>query len=373
MTKIGKELLSQLTSENVEGPFVTIMLNTHVGHQNIEKDQIKLKNFAREAKKRFDKKYPEKDWSKFQEKFDALLADQSFWRSATTSAAIILTEKDTYIHRLSIAVDDQYYVGDLPYLLAIIKNAQFNYTYYLLGLNCDSMKLYFVENKMVEEVSLPEGAPVDVPTALGEELTDSSLNFSSQGGRNGSKEGVAFHGVSTKDEEVEIDWVNYYQAVDNFLKDEFVNEEEYPIYLYALPENQAMFKKYAKNPCYCAEPAVTGSAAQSTIKDIKNGADQLTAELMKKEVAEYQKLMDRKFIDQLVDIKLAAKEGRISHLFIATSNLAPGFGDDPDTEYDHRQVLNTMADEVLVNGGKVFVLDQDDAPAQKSLVAILRY
>ena len=69
----------------------------------------------------------------------------------------------------------------------------------------------------------------------------------------------------------------------------------------------------------------------------------------------------------------AAKEGRISHLFIATSELADGFGEDPDTEYDRRQVLNTLADDVVTNGGEVFILDQKDAPDEKSLTAILRY
>ena len=56
MAKKDKELLSQLTSEGAKGPFVTIMLNTHVAHQDVEKDQIKFKNFAKEAKKRFEKK-----------------------------------------------------------------------------------------------------------------------------------------------------------------------------------------------------------------------------------------------------------------------------------------------------------------------------
>ena len=72
--------------------------------------------------------------------------------------AVILTAEETLIHRLSIPVDDQYYVGDTPYLLAIIKNAQFNYAFYLLALNRDSMKVYRVENKQVTEVALPEDA-----------------------------------------------------------------------------------------------------------------------------------------------------------------------------------------------------------------------
>ena len=50
MGKFGKSFLSQVISDGIKGPFVTIMLNTHVGHQNVEKDQIKFKNFAKDAK-----------------------------------------------------------------------------------------------------------------------------------------------------------------------------------------------------------------------------------------------------------------------------------------------------------------------------------
>ena len=368
MAKKEKELLSQLTSEGTKGPFVTIMLNTHVAHQDVEKDQIKFKNFAKEAKKRFEKKYSEHDWSPFQEKITSLLDDPSFWRSATTSVAVIVSPEQVFIHRLGIPVDDQYYVSDLPYLLAIIKNGHFNYSYYLLGLNRDSMKLYEVTNKQVKEVALPEDAPRDVVTALGSELTGGGLNYASNG-----SEGTTFHGVNPKDEEVEIDWVNYYQAVDDYLKDTFENPEKWPIFLFALPENQTMFKKVAKNPYYRSDVAISASPAQLSLKEIESGAKKLSQELAVKEASDYNKLLDKKFIDQLVDIIPAAKEGKISHLFIATSNLADGFGEDPETEYDRRQVLNELADNVITNGGQVFILEQKDAPDEKSLVAILRY
>ncbi|OJG94215.1 hypothetical protein RV17_GL000729 [Enterococcus thailandicus] len=373
MTKIDKELLSQLASEGAKGPFVTIMLNTHVSHQDVEKDQIKFKNFAKEAKKRFEKKYSKHEWTPFKEKIEEILKDASFWRSGTKSVAVVLNEEQSYIYRLSIPVDDQYYVSDLPYLLAIIKNAQFNYSYYLLGLNRDSMKLYEVSNKLVKEIELPEDAPVDIVTALGDELTGGNLNFITSGKAGNSKEGVTFHGVSTKDEEVKIDWINYYQAVDNYLRDTFENPEKWPIYLFALPENQAVFKKVAKNPDYRSDVAVSASPAQLSLKDIEVGAQRLSKELADKEAESYNKLLDKKFIDQLVDIVPAAKEGKISHLFIATSNLVDGFGEDPETEYDRRQVLNQLADDVIETGGQVFILDQKESPDEKSLVAILRY
>ena len=360
MANISKKLLTELTSEEATGPFITFMLNTHHAHQDVEKDQIMFKNFAKEAKTRFEKKYTDHSFEPFQEKIDHLLADGDFWRSGTKSVAVILSANETHIHRLSIAVDDHY-------LLAIIKNMQFNYPYYLMALNRDSMKLYLVRNKEVQAIELPEGAPKDIVTALGDELTGGNLNVSARGGEVGS-----FHGVNTKDEEVEIDWVNYYQAVDNFLK-ELDNPEHLPLYLFALPENQTQFKKIAKNPYYSDKAAISGSPAQAGINEIKQETQKIFDQLAAVETQTYKKLIDRKFVDQLVDIVPATKEGKISHLFIATSNLVDGYGEDPDIEYDRRQVLNEIADNVIKNGGQVFVLDQKDAPDEKSLLAILRY
>lgn len=372
MTKVGKELLMQL--KEATGPFVTIMLNTPADHQGVEKAQLKFKNFAKEAKKRFVKKYPDANWESYQAKLDALTTDQTFWRSASTSVAIFLTESDTLVHHLSIHTDDQYYVGDTPYLLAAIRNSQFNYTYYLLALNRDSMKLYFVDNEQISLVDLPEGAPIDVPTALGEETRDSSLSYTSQGRGTGSKEGVTYHGVNTKDEEVEIDWKNYYQAVDAFLRNDLDNEAGYPLYLFALPENQTMFKKYAKVDFFSSDAAINMSP--STLSDNEIGErviPEIAKQLAAKEVAEYQELLNGKFIEQLVDIVPMTEDGRVANLFIATSNLVDGYGEDPDAEYDRRQVLNTMTINALKNNGEAHILDQKAVPGEKSLLAVLRY
>ena len=368
-----KDSLSTLFSEEVHGPFVTFLFNTHVAHQNVEKDSLVLKNFAKAAKTRFEKKFPEEKWAVFQEKIDALLADASFWRNGTASVSIILSPENTFVQRLDVPVDDQYYVDTIPYLLGLVKDKQFNYHYYLLALNRDSMKLYKVDHTTVTPVELPKDAPTDVVTALGDELTGGNLNFSTQGSSNGSKEGVAYHSINTKDKEVEIDWVNYYQAVDTFLKDQLDNPEKLPLYLYALPENQTLFKKIAKNPYYDCSISVAASPAQATIQDIRSASEKIAAELTEKETASYNKLLDRKFLDQFTDISPAAADGKISHLFIATSLFVTENNEMSSEEYDRRKLLNTIAYQVIQNGGQVFVLDQKAAPDEKSLAAILRY
>lgn len=371
-----KDNLSVLFSDEVQGPFVTFILNTHVAHQDVEKDILAFKNFGKAAKLRFEKKYADLSWTPFQEKIDALLADASFWRNATKSVSIILSENDIFIHRLYVPVGDQYYIDDQPYLLGIIKNNQFNYNYYLMALNRDSMKLYLVENNRVTPVELPESAPTDLVATLGDELTGGSMNYSIQGGSgfNGSsKEGVAYHGVNTKDEEVKIDWTNYYQAVDTYLKDVFVNSDSLPIRLYGLSENQTLFKKIAKNPYLKTDASITLSPAQASIKDIEKGVQKINAELEAIETSEYNRLLDKKFVDQFVDIVPASDEGKISHLFISTANLVYETNEMSNEEFDRRKLLNKVTNTVLKTGGKVFILDQEAAPDEKTLLAVLRY
>lgn len=371
-----KDNLSVLFSDEIQGPFVTFILNTHVAHQDVEKDSLAFKNFSKAAKARFEKKYTELSWVPFQEKIDALLADAAFWRNATKSVSIIISEKDLFIHRLNVHVDNQYYVDKRPYLLGIIKNNQFNYHYYLMALNRDSMQLYFVENNRVTTVPLPDDAPTTLAGTLGDELTGGSLNYSIQAGTgyNGSsKEGMAYHGVNTKDQEVKIDWTNYYQAIDNYLKDTFVNTNNLPIRLYALSENQTLFKKIAKNPYLVTDASITLSPAQVSIQEIEKGAKKINQELEALETTAYNHLLDKKFVDQLVDIVPASNEGKVSHFFISTANFVNETTEMSTVEFDRRKVLNKVTDNVLRTGGDVFVLDQKAAPDEKTLVAILRY
>lgn len=245
-----------------------------------------------------------------------------------------------------------------------------------MALNRDSMQLYLVENSRVTKVDLPDDAPTDLVGTLGDELTGGNLNYSTKAGSgyNGSsKEGVAYHGVNTKDQEVQIDWTNYYQAIDNYLKDTFVNPDQLPIRLYALPENQTLFKKIAKNTCLKTDTAVSSSPAQVSISEIEKAAEKINQELEKNETATYNLLLDKKYVDQLADIAPAAEEGKISHFFISTANLVDETTEMSNEEFDRRKVLNQVTNKILNTGGKVFILDQQASPDEKSLVAILRY
>ena len=104
--------------------------------------------------------------------------------------------------------------------------------------------------------------------------------------------------------------MNYYQAVDTFLKDQLDNPEKLPLYLYALPENQTLFKKIAKNPYYDCSISVLCFTCTSNHSRYPRASEKIVAELTEKETASYNKLLDRKFLDQFTDISPAAADGK---------------------------------------------------------------
>lgn len=63
------------------------------------------------------------------------------------------------------------------------------------------------------------------------------------------------------------------------------------------------------------------SPAQATIQDIHDASEKIGAELTEKETASYNKLLDRKFLDQFTDISPAAADGKISHLLLQRHSL----------------------------------------------------
>lgn len=371
-----QDVLNDLFSNTVKGPFVSFSLNTLVAHQDITQDIITFKNFAKAAKERFEKKYPKLEWAPFQEQIDELIMDGSFWRDPTASVTIIFTQNNSFIQRQVIHVQEQYYVDSKPYLLGIIKNIQFNHEYYLLALNRDSMALYHVENQNVTPISLPDDAPVNVNVALGDQLTGGEVNYSTHGGpgyNNSSKEGVSYHSVNTKDQEVEIDWQNYYQAVDTFLQNSLKTLEKLPIRLFALKENQVQFIKIAKNSYLDQSASITASPAQATMAEIKESVKTLNQTLERLKLEQYNKLLDKKYLDQLEEIVPAIKEGKVAYFFISTANLVATTTKMTSEEFDRNKLFNDLVYSVIEMDGKVYILDQSITPDEKSLIAVLRY
>lgn len=346
---------------------LTIMLQRDHAPQDKEKHQLQFKNLVKEALQEDVWKQERLGAEHVQKQADLILTHPEYWEHPTESTLFYLTAEDHLVLPLGVRVADQWSVDTRPDVLRMIQNEQFLPNYYLMTLNRDSMQLYFVDNNTLLPIDLGEDAPIDVTTALGDQYSETPSQFYSQGA------GSTHHGVNTKDDGVEIDWENYYKAVNIHLREHLDNPAEVPLYLYALPENQALFKKITHLPYYHDEISIDKSPAQATEEELKAAMLEINQRLLQKKMTEKENLLAKKYVHQPVDIQQNLEEGKIAYLLIATEVLEEPDYLETQADHIHRQELNRWAIQTIALGGKVFLLPDADFPEKQSVIGILRY
>ncbi|SFB85274.1 hypothetical protein SAMN04488102_101118 [Alkalibacterium subtropicum] len=374
-----KELFTFPTDELLQENevVVSISLNSESNSFETEANQIQFQNLLKEAKEKLCEKYDEKYCDSLLEKVEALRGNTDFWRKVTESLVIYITPEDVYYYRLSVPVKSGTVVSDQAYILPLISNFQYISYYHLLCLNHDKFRLFNGRGNKVQEIGLPEEAPTTLTKALGEELTGGALNVADYAG--GAGTGM-FHGHNEKSNEVEIDQVNYFRAVDKYVFENFSKPTELPLVLFALPENIADFEKVSKNE-FLDDTKVEASPAQLSVNDIQNKTSEVVNEIVNKR---YQKLVDRyeettpefKLGAQYGDLAMASIQGKIDTLLLEDHYQVHGRIDENGRYHEGTETniyVNQLVHNVLKTNGQVYVLETASMPSDTGIAALLRF
>ncbi|GEK89868.1 hypothetical protein SAMN04488100_12739 [Alkalibacterium putridalgicola] len=374
-----KELFTFPTDELLQENevVVSISLNSESNSFETEANQIQFQNLLKEAKEKLCEKYDEKYCDSLLEKVEGLRTNTDFWRKVTDSVIIYITPDDVYYYRLSVPVHNGTVVSDQAYILPLISNFQYISYYHLLCLNHDKFRLFNGRGNKVQEIELPEDAPTTLTKALGEELTGGALNVADYAG--GAGTGM-FHGHNEKSNEVEIDQVNYFRAVDKYIYENFSKPTELPLVLFALPENIADFEKISKNE-FLDDTKVEASPAQLSVNDIQDKTSEVVNEIVNRR---YQKLVDRyeettpefKLGAQYADLAMASIQGKIDTLLLEDHYQVHGRIDENGQYHEGTETniyVNQLVHNVLKTNGQVYVLKTASMPSDTGIAALLRF
>lgn len=376
-----KELFTFPTDELLQDNevVVSISLNSESNSYETEANQIQFQNLLKEAKEKLCEKFDEKYCESLLEKVNGLRENTDFWRKVTESVVIYITPAEVYFYRLSVPVHNGTVVSDQAYILPLISNFQYVSYYHLLCLNHDKFSLFNGRGSVVQQVELPESAPDTLSKALGDELTGGELNVGSYGGTDSGAGGV-FHGHNEKSNEVEIDQVNYFRAVDKYIYDNFSKPTELPLVLFSLPENIADFEKITKNE-FLDDTRVEASPAQLSLNDIQGKTSEVVNEIVNKR---YQKLVERykettpeyKLGAQYSDLAMASIQGKIDTLLLEDHYQVHGRIDENGQYQEGTETniyVNQLVHNVLKTKGKVYVLETASMPSDTGIAALLRF
>ena len=368
--------------EEKDGPFISIYQNTHKTPNDVQQDLLTFKNLLKKVETSLSEKYDDDIVEKVLDPLRELQNNNQFWNTNTSAFALLATQNDFVVFRLNKAVKEKAIVADTFHTKPLIRHFQTRGTFDVLTLDRERFALYFCNQDVCHKVDFEEGTPVTKEEVLGTLDKDEYLSHASY---NGAGNQAMYHGHEDNKDIIEKDTERYFRFVDHFINDTYSKPTKRPLVLWALPEHQGIFRKITKNK-YLLDEGVNHSDKELTTRSIQEEAWKVVKPEYHKEI---EKLLDKYQTarakglgsDNIQEIGKKTIQGNVSVALIASDRSIPGKLNEVDgtilegkldnPRYD--DVLDDLAEHVTRQGGKVYVLNEDEMPTDNGIAAIYRY
>lgn len=373
LTTFPTEVLSQN-----DQLFVTIAQELTIDTIGSDRDSIQLNNLLDKARKEVEGLSDKEDSKLLLEQIERARQSERELINSKGGLVLYITKDEVYYYHLGIPTLNYVNVDQSPNVIPLIENFQYTNNYHVLILNREDIRLFKGDALSVEEIILDdEDAPITLKDALGDDLSADELSHGTYGGL-GTDGGKSFHGHHETSKEKDIDRDNYFRIVDKYIYEHYSLPTNLPLILYALPDNQAVFREISKNQCLL-DQGIEESGANINNQTIKEKAIAKNLEIVKLDQAtmfnRFRETSPKFRIDNhLNDLAMNSLQGRIEELLVNKGYEQNGsIGEEGDFQEDEGDFVKQLIGKVLEAKGKVYVVPTDEMPVGINLSARLRY
>lgn len=354
---------------STQGPHcVSIYLPTTPITQDAQAERIALKNAIGEAAAGLDAQgAAHRERAALEEQLAHLLDDETFWAYQAVSLAIFATPDRLRTYRLPNRLDASVVVSDRFMVKPLLRTVTFPQAAFVLALAQGSVRLLEVSPDLpVFEAEVP-GMPEDVASAVG---LASIAGRSPQGGHIQGSEGQ------------KVRMRQYARQVDHALRP-VLTGLHLPLILAATPPLDAIFRSVNSYPGL-VDAEIRGNPEETSDQDLAAESRRILDGIYADEVAETLRRLES-FADlgraatEIGDVARAATFGAVETVLVDIEADVPGEIDPATGAVElgatdrGRQVIDEIARRVMLSGGRVLAVREDDLPGSSQAVAILRY
>lgn len=381
------------------GPCVSIFLPTFRAGGERQQNPIRLKNVVRGIAERL-----EEDWGMRSPDADELLDpvkrlvdDNSFWLHQSDGLALFLSPDTFKSFRLPVrlnelaVVEKRFHLKPLLPLLSGDGDGHF----YILCLSRKNIRLLSASRFRVDEIDLEsQGVPTSFEDALGElERRPVQIHVGTSAKTPhrfslGKKGSPTFTGHGTQEDDLGAELRNYLERFDDALGRIDVDRRA-PVVLAGVEYLLPIYRDAATTFQNICEDALRGNMEMEKAEDLHAAA----WEIVEPHFLQERRRAAERFGDltgsgrsstELNDVLPAAHDGRVESLFVARGVRVWGSYDNDKRKITfqldqngprngNEDLLDLAAVQTYLNGGKVFVVEQQEVPEGKSLAAVFRY
>lgn len=365
-----------------DGPLISLYQPTHRSFPDNKQDTIVFKNLLREIENSLKQKTNDDFIDSIMKPFHELKEDKNFWNNTSDGIAVLASQNRCIVYNLHNPVKELAVVADSFHVKPLLQAFQSIENYQLLGLSRENFTLYQGNRYGFHELKLDPETPRTMQEVLGKQLSDASLSNGSFAGAGGP---TMYYGQGDVKEEIDKDTEKYFRYVDEFVFENYSKPSKLPLILVSLKEYHSEFKKLSNNP-YLLEDGINKSIESLDLDEIQTKARVIIETII---LEKTQKLTDSFAMAEaeslgssdLVQVAKAAYESRVETILVEEDRIVPGridsksgkikFGDIDSPDCD--DVLDDLAELVLLGGGSVLVLTKEMMPSTTGIAAIYRY
>jgi len=365
-----------------DGPLISLYQPTHRSFPDNKQDPIVFKNLLRVIENSLEQLPNINLIDTIMKPFYELKENKDFWDHTSDGLAVFASKNNCIVYNLHTPVKEFAVVANSYHIKPIIKAFQSTENYHLLGLNREDFTIYQGNRYGFEEIEIDQNAPKTMKEVLGKELSEPYLSHASHAGTGNP---AIYYGHGDVNSEIDKDTEKYFRYVDSFVLENYSKTSKLPLILVSLTEHQSKFKRISNNP-YLLEKGINKSIESMDLDEIQNNAriiiQAINVEKIQKLAEAYAKAEAELLgSSDLVQVSKATYENRVAAILIEEDKIVPGkidyktgeikFGDIDSPDYD--DIMDDLAELVLLSGGDVFVLTKDMMPSTTGIAAIYRY
>lgn len=385
---LNKETFSELANYKADC-CVSLFIPTHASGVEVNEhyDPITFKNALQEVGKKLKEKGHNETFIEplLKPGFD-LIRDDSFWLQLSPGLAVFIAEGYFKYIKMPAAPTEEMVIEPTFYVTPLVPLMMSKEYFYLLTISKQSAKLFKGDAYGLQYVNVP-----NLPQSIDEVKRISGMDATtfrtgSAGKRaNPHAETGVFHGMGGGNPEDKDNIGVYFEAVDDVLFKEVFNKENVPLVLAGVEYLIPIYKSCCDYHNVWEQP-LTGNHDRTETGALYQQVREILEPYFQQRVTKALEMYGNKSATGLTssvaaDIIPATYYGQVSHLFVCKGEHIWGtfdemanelnFHDTPDE--DGEDLIDNAVVKTLATGGEVFLLDQEQMPAESQMAALMRY
>lgn len=365
---------------------VSIYIPTHKKGEEVNEGQdiLQYKNTLKDVDYQLKESgMSEKNVKKFLAEAYGLIEDREFWHRQSASLAIFIGKKIFEKFKLPIRTGPYFHVGPNFYIKPLIPLFNENGQFYMLTLSKENIKLFYCSRFSLSEMPLKDEAPVSQQEALKWDNPERSVQH-----HYGDKaaQSPIYHGHGNMKDVEKKDLERYFEKLDKGLL-RLLRDRQLPLILVGIDEEVGAYKNISHYPALVDEFVGLDPKSKKYKELHQEAYEKVQAHLNKqkdKAIERFHKLAGTE--KTAMDVEKIIRAGHyqeIDAVFLSrnSDDIWGTFDRKNDKLEIHdmfksgdEKLLNKTAIETLKNGGKVYLVDDEQMPAENTeAAALLRF